>query len=106
VVSPRQIQVDRFEDDVVRGWLKICDAAHINTYGISPHMPTSIRGLKVIDCLERVILPFDNNVPFVTLSYVWGSTKEGFHVLGNKIPYQPPRIIADAIRVIRMLGFR
>jgi hypothetical protein len=106
VVSPRQLQVDRFEDDVVRGWLKICDTAHINTCGISPHMPASLRGLKVIDCLERVILPFDNNVPFVTLSYVWGSAKEGCHVLGNQIPHQPPKVIADAIRVTRMLGFR
>jgi hypothetical protein len=86
--------VNRFKDDVVRDWLEVGQTIHGNTCGVSPEIPASVRGLKVIDCVERVVVPFNRATPFVTLGYVGGSMKEASQMSGNKIPTQPPKVIA------------
>jgi hypothetical protein len=88
-------------------WINYCQQNHCKTCNSS--QPTSVSGLKVIDCETLgIVLLSESNGAYVALSYVWGNVPTGDVTCQNlsKLPQDHPAIVADAITVTRGLGFR
>jgi hypothetical protein len=104
-ISARFLQRDKIEQDLVKSWLRFCDASHrpLCKTGISATIP----GLKVIDCRSGKIIPFSSQLgDFVTLSYVWGISSQTHSVVNAFLPQHIPKVVADAILVTQRLGFQ
>lgn len=62
-------------------------------------------GFQVIDCVSRRIVQLPDNLQFVALSYCWGRSKES-PIFDYRLPECTSRVVEDAIRVTRKLGFQ
>ncbi|KIW15980.1 hypothetical protein PV08_06030 [Exophiala spinifera] len=103
----RQIQ-PQVDLSIIKEWLEFCHNNHKtlckekSTMQIPP-------GFRVIDCLERKIVSWDN-VPhpkqYMTLSYVWESSKDESAVRNGIIPNPAPGTIEDTIILTINLGYR
>ncbi|KAL7936686.1 heterokaryon incompatibility domain-containing protein [Trichoderma chlorosporum] len=127
---------------LAKSWIDFCDENHA-AEACSPKNRVLVKGLKLIDCEEnKVVLaehlsaatPTDElqddksqnstrnsqennamsqNVDYVTLSYVWGSSRHNAEAAtqlgfedGDHLPGHLPKLIADAISTTRGLGYR
>ncbi len=102
---------------LVTTWIDFCRAHHTQLCGLEK--PKLVKGLKVIDCVSRRIIPASEYVEYLALSYVWGPppsiepscdkgsvpSLESSHV-GILSENAVPRVINDAIGVTRTLGYR
>jgi hypothetical protein len=94
-----------------------CDEKRIGGDGDWTRLP----GMKVIDCENNTIIPIPQNVPYLTLSYVWGERVESDqhevlpdgtssgteeHTQQYRLPETLSPTIVDSIAVTKALGFR
>lgn len=99
---------------LISKWLVDCGRHHGDDCFCSPSGLDLILGLQLIDCVARRIIPASEAVgtTYVTLSYVWGTPPGGTSEdVGEKcsvatLPTRLPRVVEDAIRVVKELGFR
>ncbi|KAI6775971.1 hypothetical protein HG530_002729 [Fusarium avenaceum] len=97
---------------VVVSWLDYCRSKHKS---LCSNTQEQILGMKLLDIcsseFEIVSPPF--NASYIALSYVWGISKtpnqQGYTIKarsGSLIPVHLPKVVLDAIEVVRNLGYR
>lgn len=97
-----------FDPSLVGSWLNYCTQYH----RILCHSkPLPVHGVKVIDCATLQIKDYNGNTPYVSLSYVWGKSKNicgPVETIGGHktLPQLLPPVIRDSIQVTKALGFR
>ncbi|RDW63744.1 hypothetical protein BP6252_11289 [Coleophoma cylindrospora] len=91
---------DTTDFEKVRHWLSQCDGEHVGRCNKDENGNFTIPHFKVIDCDEMSIVSTPSSTPYVTLSYVWGSSSIG------TFPSHISRTVTDAITVTRALGYR
>jgi Heterokaryon incompatibility protein (HET) len=63
--------------------------------------------MHVIDCLSRTVVPSTSATKdYATLSYVWGNQLPGITEFQNRILGSLPKVVEDAILLVRRLGIR
>lgn len=87
--------------EVIKSWIADCKGSH-DKCNSKPELRKPLLDLKVIDCIERVIVPAPNECQFVALSYVWGPSEPGIATLSGQLP----QTIEDSIQVSSLLGYR
>lgn len=114
----RLIEPDRIDYSLLRGWFSQCEDGYMRDYS-----KYDIDTLRVIDCGDvgdgeqeprlvswaSVGKQLDGNPPeYVALSYVWGAAPGGLPTLAvnSTLPGPLPKVISDAIVVVRNLGGR
>lgn len=119
------LAIDQYAIDwsIVRSWLsrtKSCasyfkryrEHDHINIQDEYPQimLPDDAQfpsDMRLIDCLQRMIVKADQPVEYCALSYVWGhkgSSESDW--TSPKLPSKLPKTIEDAIIVTERLGYR
>ncbi|KAH7094984.1 heterokaryon incompatibility protein-domain-containing protein [Paraphoma chrysanthemicola] len=114
----RLVDCHKVDFDRLRYWINYCQTNH----GHACSRITQMNGtplaeesaIKVIDCKQRMITGAALSVPYVALSYVWGTgvseiieeepSPDGN--LRNVLPDSLPRTIEDAIYTTLQLGYR
>lgn len=96
VVAPKRIDFVK-----VRGWLEDCRAAHLSCEPENSHL---LLNLKVIDCVNRMVVVAPIGCSFVALSYVWGQLPADSQVL--ELPVAFPPTVEDAIVATQKIGYR
>ncbi|KAI1370166.1 heterokaryon incompatibility protein-domain-containing protein [Hypoxylon crocopeplum] len=97
------ILLDREKVDftVVRRWIDECLQHHPRCAANT----STARPLRLIDCGANKIVSTPRHVKYLALSYVWGPPNKGR--LATKFSLQvAPRVVKDAMSVVRSLGFR
>jgi hypothetical protein len=96
----------------VVSWLEYCKSKHKS---LCNNTHEQIPGMKLLDtCSSKIkIVSPPLHAPYIALSYVWGSSKapnqEGYTVRassGSQTPAHLPKVVLDAIEVVRNLGYR
>jgi len=87
----------------IKRWIRKCDDEHGEACKLSS--TASVKQLRVIDCVERVIVPAPVDCKFVALSYVWGQNKASRED-DAETPKVLPKTIVDAQDVTKRLGYR
>ncbi|KAI1823544.1 heterokaryon incompatibility protein-domain-containing protein [Xylaria intraflava] len=97
----RLIEPDRVDYDLLRGWIKSCEASH------SECSDKQFFPRNVIDCKQRNIISLKEHVPYVALSYVWGksSASDDEPSAPYSLPAKLPATIEDAIKVSLALQY-
>jgi hypothetical protein len=90
--------------DVVGQWIQHCNRQHTQA-GCNPVPALSISAFTVIDCETRTLVTWPGGVPYVTLSYVWGTEPAQVPVDDN-LPETLPQLIQDVIEVTLRLGYQ
>ncbi|EEU36271.1 uncharacterized protein NECHADRAFT_87161 [Fusarium vanettenii 77-13-4] len=92
---------------LVRSWLQYCEAQHGRTCTSVRDVEglNSISSLKFIDCETNTIV-HANGMPYVALSYQWGSETSNQVPFVTSLPDGMPKTIKDAISATRAMGFR
>lgn len=102
-LSGRKLDPNIVSYSVVGSWLSFC----VQHHGQACSKNNELRGLLVIDCDSRQIIPAnDQNLPYVALSYLWGPDAGQDQVSRNMLPTTLPQVIEDAITVTKRLGFK
>jgi hypothetical protein len=103
IVPGRRLEQQSFNSDLVRDWISICDGEHTKCKSDISSNPT---GLKGIDCETGQIVMMRPTEVYTTLSYVWGSYSDHPSLRNSSLPDKVPRVVEDAIIVVKKLGFR
>ncbi|KAH7085338.1 heterokaryon incompatibility protein-domain-containing protein [Paraphoma chrysanthemicola] len=102
----------------LRYWINYCQTNHGHACTRNTQMngtpPAKEFAIKVIDCKHRMITAAALSMPYVALSYVWGTGVPGIIEekpspdgdLHNLLPDSLPRTIEDAIFATLQLGYR
>lgn len=70
----RQIDPDRIDFEILRGWINHCQNHHADSCTpLEPDLSKQLPGLRLIDCQTRCIIVAPENCDYTALSYVWGS---------------------------------
>ena len=91
------------------GWLSECKARHGPTcQAVDVLRPP---GMKLIDTTTRRIVPASPEHEYFSLSYVWGASRPSTcHIACERdsmmMPDTAPKVIEDALAVVRALGDR
>lgn len=108
----------RLEPSQIRKWIKECELNHDNTAsGILSTKPTAPIDLVLIDVLENCLIQASSGYRFFALSYVWGGVSMLQTIIQNRALLslrgalseswsKLPRVIQDAIKLVRLLGER
>lgn len=105
-LSGRRISRDRIDYGLLKGWLLYCETNHHNALCEKAEV-TSTPKITVIDCDTGELVPFSNDfTAYVTLSYVWGSSAQNSQPARFTLLNKVPKVIADAMVVVKNLGFR
>jgi len=96
-------KIERY--DTVKNWINLCQVMHTTVCMIKD--PSTVRYQKLIDCQTRTLVPAED-LPYVALSYRWGSIPEIFKFTDGcgQLPTKIPRTIEDAITITQKLDFR
>ena len=81
--------------------IEACKASH---EFCEPETSPQLANLRVIDCIDNVVVVSPIGCSFVALSYVWGELSVDSYVLGSQIAFPPT--IEDAVRSTRELGYQ
>lgn len=94
-------------DNSIRRWVQDCDQQHKCCRPVGSSA-SSLKGMKLIDCELRQIVPALSSYKYSALSYVWGTSKSGDEgqCIHNLLPTTLPRTIEDAMSVTKALGLR
>jgi hypothetical protein len=85
-------------------WLALCRQHHRKC---SPtHQNSTLRGLRVIDCIERCVVTAPAACSYVALSYVWGEILGHEQLFSDVKTNNLPQTIQDSIEVTQRLGFQ
>ncbi|KAH8660129.1 heterokaryon incompatibility protein-domain-containing protein [Xylariales sp. PMI_506] len=101
--SARAVNI-RAEVDVIKEWIQICEENH-DSCNISREQSV-LSGLAVMDCFKHTVVQLPDNMPNVTLSYVWGTQSEATSVETSKLPEHLPPLVEDAMVFPRQLGYQ
>jgi hypothetical protein len=82
--------------ELFKDLMLICGCEHSHT--CVPESQDRLRGLKVLDCLTKDVVPAPPGCRYVALSYVWGG-RTGID------PAQISRTVADSCVVALELGY-
>ncbi|PVI08197.1 HET-domain-containing protein [Periconia macrospinosa] len=98
--TPRLMNHDAVDYDVIRGWINHCSDAHSTDKCVATRTE-NLPGFKVIDCRSKETIPAPSHCVYVALSYVWGKQQS------TKASYQKhfPRTVQDSIKVCLALGY-
>lgn len=107
VFDPQPIS-SLFDSDLILSWLDYCTRYHRL---LCRFKPLPVNGVKVIDCTTLQIRDHNENTPYISLSYVWGKSKDACGPIetvgGHKtLPQLLPPVIRDSIQVTKALGFQ
>ncbi|KAH8635767.1 hypothetical protein IG631_11168 [Alternaria alternata] len=107
VFDPQPISPS-FDPGLVSSWLNYCTRYHRL---LCHSEPLPVHGVKIIDCATLQIKDHNGNTPYVSLSYVWGKSKDVCGpvetIVGHKtLPQLLPPVIRDSIQVTKALGFQ
>jgi hypothetical protein len=86
----------------IRSWLDKCDSHHQCKSDIDEEP----QNLKVIDCVERVVVSAPLDCQYVALSYVWGGLVVETDLKSGLLPTMLPRTIEDSIKATLLIGYR
>ena len=107
----RRVEPNIINYQLLRAWLNVCQQNHYSSCSFNDSKP--LASLRVIDCETRLMLEATSRLPFVALSYVWGSQLLGSSNRqprnlrkGACIPDTLPNVSEDAITVTLKLGWR
>lgn len=94
-------------DNSIRRWVQDCDRQDKCCRPVGSSA-SSLKGMKLIDCELRQIVPALSSYKYSALSYVWGTSKSGDEgqCIHNLLPTTLPRTIEDAMSVTKALGLR
>ncbi len=97
---------DAVEPDLLSGWLRECSTYHTGT--CQPKEDVRLMQIRLIDVLDRKVVayPESGSCKYFTLSYVWGSVRQGRCLPGTSLSLELPDTIADAIDLVQSLGER
>jgi hypothetical protein len=101
---------NKIEYNLIKKWLALCDEQHRaetpwQLSCVSRNIAL-VSGMQVIDCCENVIVPYTSkNEDYIALSYVWGASNAQEWKPNSEAGFLP-KLIEDAMVVVRMLGFR
>lgn len=103
----RMVEPKFINYQLLRGWIDICQQHHYSSCFFEESK--LIASFRVIDCETRLVVEATSRLPYVALSYVWGSRP--FQASGNLrtgvcVPDVLPDVIEDAITVTLRLGWR
>lgn len=106
-----QVVPPYFDPSVAKGWICHCREHHQKT--CFSQQDAVVTNLNLINCEYLAVEQGRPQVPYVALSYVWGSsTACGQYSLestfggASSLPSVLPPVILDAIAVTKSLGFR
>ena len=106
----RRVQPSNIDYHLLRAWIDICQQTHYSSCSFKNNK--SLESLRLIDCKTRLIVKATSSLPYVALSYVWGSksSQTSGHRprnlrTGDCIPDILPNVIEDAITVTLKLGW-
>jgi hypothetical protein len=107
IFSPKPISPS-FDPNLVLSWLNYCTRHH--RLLCHPEL-LPVNGVKVIDCTTLQIEDYVANTPYVSLSYVWGTSKDvggPIETIGGRktLPQLLPPVIRDSIQVTKALGYQ
>ncbi len=108
--APR-VQPNAIDYHLLRAWINICQQNHHSSCFFENSSP--LASLRLIDCKTRLVVKATSRLPYVALSYVWGSK------LSQAPSHQPrnlrtgdcildllPNVIEDAITVTLKLDWQ
>jgi heterokaryon incompatibility protein (HET) len=105
-----QVRVEKFDCELLKDMLCACIDCHGKK--CTPDLLKPIPGFRLIDCVQhKIVLVEDLGTPlppYLTLSYVWGSSKhsEYMNVTEKQTLPKLPQTVADAVTVTLSLGYR
>ncbi|KAK5661411.1 hypothetical protein OQA88_11310 [Cercophora sp. LCS_1] len=100
-IRGRLITPGRLDYNLMKSWLNSCTAHQFCHPPVSIYIPH----MKLIDCQTRTIVPATPSMPYLALSYVWGTgAPEKYNY--PHLPTPLLQTVQDAIRVTLQLGFR
>lgn len=85
----------------LRQVLDLCILNHSDT--CHAKKPDELRMIRLVDVIERLVVPYPSGSEYVALSYVWGGIAPRAGALKNRCL---PLTIEDAITVTKALGIR
>ncbi|KAJ2991010.1 hypothetical protein NUW58_g2683 [Xylaria curta] len=112
LIYGRRVEANIVDFELFRGWISQCRREH--TCG-DHQEKLNLCHFRLIDCTTRRIVPVDpgEEPEYVTLSYVWGTGPGPRRVESlvewlseNELPVAVPKVVTDAMTVVRELGFR
>jgi hypothetical protein len=89
--------------DQIKRWVTDCEVGHSKCRLVTKKR---VKGLRLIDCKKRTVVPAQRNCQYAALSYVWGNLDTGPSVEHGILPTNLPRTIEDSILATRLLGYR
>ncbi|KAH7066526.1 heterokaryon incompatibility protein-domain-containing protein [Paraphoma chrysanthemicola] len=107
-----QIVKSECDFSLANGWLANCVNTHECGHTGSPQ---PVPGMKVIDCQRLTVVPAEDGIRWVALSYVWGKAvqvKDKQRDTRNRLssnttlPDIIPQTVRDAVIVTRKMGYR
>jgi hypothetical protein len=107
VYGARQLSLSCINYSLIKDWLRDCTSRHKECcLTRRVFLP-----LKVIDCLQRKIIPSVPDMRYLALSYVWGQQpkrgKESSTIVrAGELPHNIPRVILDAMKLVISLDLR
>jgi Heterokaryon incompatibility protein (HET) len=93
--------------ELVKQWLSFCEKEHSMKCTSEQNSVTA--GLRFIDCETLQIVPSpEMRPPYITLSYLWSRAGHftDQDLQDRSLSDGMPLVIADAIQVVKMLGYR
>lgn len=103
----RRIEASRIDWKLITSWLDLCKLRHLGTCGSTRSAGPQDFEMKVIDCQTRKIVAWQETMPYIALSYVWGRQSIDDHPPGaEQIDEACPAVIDDAIKVVQLIQFR
>ncbi|KAH8711912.1 heterokaryon incompatibility protein-domain-containing protein [Phaeosphaeriaceae sp. PMI808] len=84
----------------------IAKCIHEHDVFCSPKDPDTLLNLKVLDCIQKVVVSAPAGCHYVALSYVWGPTHGHSNTRGTRDQEQLPQTILDSCFVAQKLGYR
>jgi hypothetical protein len=89
--------------EAAHGWLADCKYEHKPC--VAAHHVFKF-GNKVMDCIERKVMPAPESCTYVALSYVWGTGSHQDMLSADFADVNLLQTIEDGIEVTQQLGYR
>ena len=87
----------------VRDWIEDCSASH---NCCTSRQQGTLQGLRVIDCIQRIVVLAPEKCDYVALSYVWGKAGNMPLQEAYDLKAELPATIEDSITTTLVLGYQ
>ncbi|KAJ9609114.1 hypothetical protein H2200_006885 [Cladophialophora chaetospira] len=99
--------------DIIRAWIQECHLAKTGHRACRLKSDQALFEMNVIDCFTRNVVPMEENMEYVALSYVWGNQtpateadESNVYLSPLCVPSPAPATIEDAMEVVKGLKMR